>query len=247
MKCIFPDLVVSVSADTENSEYPATNVLDRVPSLPYQALDKAGTLTLNVAGGAEAVGLAGLNGVAVNIKVKDSSSQIVAETDIDLVGIDTYYKFFTQRVKPRTRVGFVYPYQSDAHQVIVTIDTGNDEIMAECGVGGAGPLYRWRESTSLSFGLVDYSVKDRYSSGGKYYLKRDIVHKYSGKVRLDLNPDLFVWLDDLAQEIGEEPTFWWLTDQKNINHFTFAGFYEMPSASSDNRYGYATWSFLEEV
>ncbi len=246
-KCIHPDRITGVVADVADSEYPAINIMDFIPSNPYRSTGRTGTLTLSVAGGANHLGLCGLNASTVTVTVKDSDQNIVFQQTFSLSGIDNLYKFFTGRATMQDTLGLEYPYQSSAHTIIINLDSGNDSIAVECGVAQAGPPFIFRAPMRMKLGFKDYSIKDKYDSGGKYYLKRNIVFSFSASLRLDVQYELFVFAKDLVKEIGELSKFWWVTDTENKNYFIFAGFDGLPGGNVDNRYSFMNITLLEEV
>lgn len=247
MKCIWPDLITSVAATSEASGYEAENVLDDSPTFPWRATGQTGTLTLTVSGGAEGLVVAGCNGATVTVTVKDGDGATVNTETFDLSGIDTWYKWFTQRATVLTGFGYNYTYQSGQHTIEIAVDTGSASIPAEIGAAKAGPLYKWREAVQLKCTLEDYSIDDRYATGGKYYQKRDIARSWSGSVLLAINPDFWAWIDDLARDIGKKPTGWWITDQAQQNWVIFAGFSVLPDADFSNRFAFSNFTLLEEV
>ncbi len=61
------------------------------------------------------------------------------------------------------------------------------ESTLEIGIIRAGYAQEFTNPRyGLKDGLVDYSIKKKYSSGADYYRKRDMVRTYQGSVRLDL-------------------------------------------------------------
>lgn len=275
MKCLYPNKILSVTADVADPAYPASNVVRDVndPAEPYRSTGQAGTLTLHVLGGASGLGLAGMVGNTLTIKVytvapdklsfgddlfgSDDSlfgvdedffvTRPVFEKTCSLSGIDSWHKWFTQTGTPVTGMVLEYPYQSSEHTVVVTIDTGLAEKKAELAVASAAPVKVWREPVSLKLSLVDYSIKDRFNSGGLYYVKDSVVRYWTGGLR-QTSDEFQVWINGIAREIGATPVFWEISDQSNPFWSTFAGFDPLPTVDGFNKpFAVATFGLLEEI
>ncbi len=247
MKCIYPSKISGVVASSEDPLYPAVNVLDEHPTLPWVAGAQQSTLTLSVAGGAEGLALFATNAIAITVTVKDEDGVVVSQQSFDLSGIDTWYKWFTQTGERQTELGILYPYQSVAHTVEIMADSGNQAVMVEMGVVRAGAVRRFRDPSSLAEGFMDYSIKKKLSSGAIYRKFKPGARRYSGELRLDLNTDFYTFMRSIVKELGSAPLAWWITDNKQNSWLVYAGFDEMPGANHGNRYAKVNWALLEEL
>lgn len=247
MKCIYPTKITAVAADSFDPNYPAENVLDDHPSLPWVAGGQLGTVTLEVAGGSSGLAIFSANALAIAVTVLDAAGLAVFEVSYDLSGIDTWYKFFTQTGVPETELGVIYPYQSSGHTVVITADSGDPLVPVEIGVVRAGPVRKFRPPTGLRQEAIDYSIRKTLSSGAVYRKKKSVVRCYSGEVRTDLGGDFQVLMLTIIKEIGTAPLAWWVTEQEGSRGLVYAGFRDMPGGRFNNRYGMVNFTLLEEI
>ncbi len=244
-KCIYPSKIVSAAADSENINYPASNVLDEHPTLPWIAVGQSGTLILTVSGGSEGVAIFATNASVITVTVKDVNGDIVVSEAHDLSGIDTWYKWFTQSQIPQTELGLIYPYQSTQHTIEIYADSGNSNVPVEIGVADAGSVRRFRPSMDLGENPVDYSIR-RPLSKGFYRKKKDVVRRYTGTLRVEQDTE-FHTVMGIVQDLATAPATWWITDNENTHWLVYAGFEAMPSTVHHNRYSFISWVLLEEV
>lgn len=247
MKCMPKNLITAVSATSENANYPAVNVLSDSQLEPWIAGSQTATLTMTVSGGANGVGLVGIESMTVGIVVKDGGGAVVASTSIDLSGIDDYLQWMTDTGSKRTTCGFLYPYQMASHTIEVTVDSGSPAVMPEIGRAGAGGVMAWRHPMDVELSLDERgAVEETFYDGGRYYVPGEAVKIFAGSIRHDLTTEFWVWIDRLGGAVKKRPIFWWITDQDNINWLVFAAFRTLPKARIAGSFANTTFELIED-
>lgn len=247
MKCISHNKGTGASATSSATGYPAANVLDRQDH-PWKADAQEATLTLNVAAGSSGIGLAGIkNSLNVRIVVKDHESEVVADETIDLSGVLDWYQFFIQSGLTMDRYGMSYPYQMRDHTIEITVDSGSNEVYPGIDYAFPGSVRIWPETMKLSMSLIRRGIKSYYHDKGVRYIHRKPAKQFTGDIRVGLYPDFWAWIEQIAIEVGEEPIFWWITDQDAVYWSILGGFDPLPSAKIFNKVAVGHFGIREEV
>lgn len=176
-KFLFANKCSLVSADAEDANYPASNLLtDKIGQL-WKGTSSTGTLTAVVSDGNNVVTLHNTNAETIQVTVKNT-----AETST-LWGPST----FTLESGADFLLGNMwadYTVQSGAVHIIMlcTADAGST---IEAGIVRAGTADVYRNPQyGMSESLVDRGVRKKLNDGSIYYHKIGIVRNFSGKLLL---------------------------------------------------------------
>ena len=254
MKHLWENLITSVSASSENVNFPASKLLERSPKIAWKAVDgvSEAVLTVETSAGISDILIAGTNATTVSIVGSDPNGVAWAESDGWAEG-DTW-------VSPEVNVYGSTIQRSRSQSVLVTLSTLVDipvllEITLTCdssetlyaGVlmaqdpeeyGGGGVRYGMEE------GRLDLSIKAENSNGSTYYKKRDILRTFS--LSAILEESSAAKMMDIYEDIGEQGAGWKLTDENDNNVVVYARFDGPPKKTRDYfRHSAISWQLIE--
>lgn len=242
--------IVSVTADSENPNFPVDRVLDGHTKRPYKAIDgvNKATLTVTVSGVSNGLSLAGTNAVTISVAAENPTSiswfddawasstdnvttWVTADIDLDALVL--------QRSNSRSiwaELGNDLP-SSVILEVTATAPAGETLEIGILEVGD-GVVYTDAKGKQVnpSFGLsetkVDYSIDDELSNGASYYYPRDKVRRFKGTVNLSYESgDALLNAYDVN---GKNPKAWKITDINSNRWVVFAKFESCPEITYDN-------------
>lgn len=209
--------ITAIAASTEDAAYPKENVEDDFRTNPWKATTSAdNTLTLTVAAGAQAVGIAYTNSPTVRVQVDSPAYNTLHTINAGHPNLFVYYGT-----------------ASGAHTVTLTF-TDPGTTIPYCGIVRCSNAYEFRNPEyGLQEGLKDYSVVKRYNNGALYYLQREIVRTFSGGLMVDRDTDFWTFLHTIAKARGLLPMFWQVTDLNAVDWAVFAELEDLPDGSHD--------------
>lgn len=235
MKCIYPNRVTLATADEENANYPASNMTDDHPKKVWKATSKEAQIKTTVSAGADATALFGTNADTVVITIKDSTevTTLWGPATYDLKGIDTVYELITDEGENWTSLWVDYTYQSSAHKIIYDVSLATGTV--ECGVIEAGPTRTFQDPQyGLQEGIIDYSIVKELNNGAYYIRARDKVKTFSGSVYAKPDDDFYIFMREVALEIGSTPIAWKISSNYSNHDWTvFARFNPPPNANHE--------------
>lgn len=201
MKIIATDLVTAISESSEDAEYPAENVSDNFRTNPWKTLASgAGTLTVDVGAGSNALFLSYMNSPTVTVTVKDNGGGTIYGPTAHT--INSY--------NPNLWVD--YTYQSGVAEL--TLAFADPSAKAYCGIVRAGYAYDFRDfQYGLSEGLKDSSITKDYNNLAKYYLLKTIVRTFSGSFIVDRDSDFYYFMHRVLKQYGRGPYAMLLSEQ----------------------------------
>lgn len=208
----------TASVKQEDPNYPADNVLDPHPKRPYKAISKNdATLEFLTNGGANACAIFGTNAEQVTINVYDETKTTLEYTESFNIKdqVTTYLELMQDSGRRWSEIWINYPYQIGIHIVeLIFSRTGSVTDQLYVGIVRDGQTKGWRDvRAGLKQSLEDYSVKRQLNNGAFYYLKRDIVRTFNGQIIANrVNRDFYNFLIDVAQDGGEAPIAWYLSE-----------------------------------
>ena len=207
----------TVSSPIADTAYPVQNLEDDFRTNPWKSSASSDTtLTLTVASGAQAIGIAYTNAPAVRVQVVDASYDTTHTIDSGHPSLFVYYGTVAAQ-----------------HEIILTFaDPGADEPY--CGIVRCSDAYKFKNPEyGLKEGLKDYSVEKRMNNGALYYKKGNIVRTFSGSIYTTRDTQFWVFLHTIARAQGKVPMFWQVTDVNATNWAVFAELGSLPSGSHD--------------
>lgn len=245
MKLIYPQRITSVTADYENSSYPASNVLDNHTSRVWKSAGSTpwrGTLTCAVAGipsGYGSVAIFNTNAIRIGMQVTQISNgmaSLIKDWQYSNYGT-SYLGFVRGQTQKFYDIWMDYDstYIRANHTITISLDAGAGAgVVAQCGVVRAGDMNEFdNPQYGLNENYNDYSVIKQLNNGGIYFRKRGIAKKYSGTLIVNRNNDFYRFVNNIARPKGQTPMAWQLVDDDN--YFNIYGGFEggMPSGTHD--------------
>jgi hypothetical protein len=234
MKVIYPEKQSSVSAATQDSNFPGSNMLDNYPKKVWKATGYNSAVTIITKPGANAIGFAGTNAVSIALTVKNSGGTGVIESKVsyDLKGIDNYYKLITDTYISFPSFWIDYTYRETTHYLVVEFESIGSSVSVHNGVIRAGIARTFYEPDySLQEGMNDYSIIKELNNGAYYIRKRDIVKTFTGTVELYRDGDFYVFMRDIILQNGPNPLMWRITDYDSNNWTVFGRVDKMPTGA----------------
>lgn len=214
MKILYPDLTRDAETDSENSEYPAVNVLDDHIKRRWMATDAAATLRVTAYAGADTVSLFGCNATAVTMQTSTGlngawatgSAWATAATwfDGDIASVPVAYELSD------SGVGSLWAeYTAIAIPHIVTLSMVNSAgSPIYVGVARVGQSAEFPDPLLEPIeGLIDYSIVRELNNGAIYVKKRDIVRTFSFSVLMDRESEFYP-LMNIIKASGPQPLAW---------------------------------------
>jgi hypothetical protein len=246
MEVITDNYITAVSATGENTNYPASFLLNEHPKKPWKGLDTDETVTLTVGPSGRAFGFVKTNANMVNWSVKiDGVEQ--ESGSIDMAALRTYTEMTTGRPAIEWDSGYVNYSRIQVEHTIEVQFVGNSIV--QCGVAVAGEPDGFRDPNfGIQLGLFDTSVKKELAAKTPYYRKRDILRTFSGTFVAESKPTPGFWrfLYMIAQRKGEQPLLWRVADQDNHYWTAYARFDGLPSGTLDHvNHGNINFSLAE--
>jgi hypothetical protein len=255
MKQLWENLITSVSASSENENFPADLLLNRSPKIAWVAADGvySAVLTAETSNGVTDIIIAGTNATSISITGTDPNGVGWAEDDGWAEGVTW--------VSPEVNVYGETIQRSRSQAMWITLSTVVDipillEITLTCdssetlyagtimaGVpddfGGGGPRYGAQE------GRQDLSVKVVNKNGSIYYKKRDILRTFA--ISALLKEASAAKMMDIYEDIGEQGAGWKLTTENDQNVVVYAR-HDGPPVKSRDHYSHSNMAInLVEV
>lgn len=229
MKVIIDNNITAVSASSENTNYLASNVLNKHPKRVWKCVDLVSDarITLTVSGSVTNVGIANTNAVQAYMS-KNTTSELTWFTSsgspVDWDGSD----------------GSTLTWESgdfvDSQLTLIDTDTGDIwieltnynietlilRLVAEsgetlhAGVVVAGEAVEYpNQKYPIQENLIDYSFEDTLSNGSHYYRQGNIVREYSFDAGMMRDTDALSIMRDIGMKKGKSPLMWRLTAFNN--------------------------------
>lgn len=240
MKVISENTITSVTASDEQTAYPATNLLDEHPKIPWKAAPGAAEASISVVANGKTSGMAIYNIVAdsVSVEIKDPNNTAWEDgtsweygTSWSDAIIPEFSQIFGAESFADTKSLWV-EFEDFSSGVTITItfsllNTATKVIAAGVVVMGEvlslpNPIYGFNE------GLINYSTRRKYSDGTSAEKRRDIVRFFTGAFNFKREDDFYIMLNT-ARKNSYKPLAWRLTDLPGFRWVVYACHDEMPS------------------
>ena len=242
MKVIYPEKVNTITASSEDTNWPVSNLLDNYRVHPWKSTETgSASLTVSMLGGANAVAIFNVPGVdTIRVQVSNDTDGTVFDETYDQHVIDTYTAFFTNSAFDYPDLWAEYPYQTLDHTITITFTMVNTSDVVSVGVLRAGLAKEFREPESgIKEVLKDFSVVKELNNGAFYVRKRNIIRTFAGTFWSNRDRDFYVFRD-LYQTIGQQPFAAKIVDDNSQNWNIFGRFSE--PISGEHRQG--NWSHI---
>jgi len=216
-------------------EFPASNVLNSQPKSLCKVQHYSARFDVHVDGPGNALLMGYTTAKTAYIYIYDVNGDFIQKSVLSLGGISPYTKLITDTRTALTCIGVDYPYQYTAHDIVVILETNNENVDVELGLMQAGVVLMSKHDTTagLKEGLKDYSFSKELTNGSFYYKKRDIVRTFDGSILTCSASEFSMFMKDIAQKNGQTPLFWDITDINSDNWLVFGRFVTMPSGTHE--------------
>jgi hypothetical protein len=261
MKLIPVNTTVSVSATTENPNYPAENMLNNSPKKKWISNSiSSQTVTVNLRAGSSSLALFNLNGISsISISSEDGfnvewggSTQWGGSTEwgerqnpgISLsrtINIDNGSAWFDFGVTI-----------NDGTELTIDI-TSNLGSFPSIGIITSGDTFKCDDpSPGWSYEFTDYSVVTELSNGSFDSRDRDTVRMFSGNFYMLIDSEFFAFSRLVRNSIKMNPAAWFFASKKEEEEYLlYARFTNMPSSTmtdlSNSNKAQVSLSIIEEV
>jgi len=238
MKHIANNSIISISASSENVNFPASRLLDEHPKRAWKVSSGyAGMLTAHVAGGCSDIMLAGTNAMTATLNVVDPNeieweSGVDWETGVEWAEIPaTPAIVVTQRSASRSLwVALAETVSSPCILELSLVCDGGETLYAGVAIAGLAETYGGRNPEyGLGHERIDYGIIAENSNGSFYYKQRDNVRTFDIN-GIFLTEDSINLLDSFSS-IGYFPSAWRLTDKTGNEWVVFGRFAASPKVS----------------
>lgn len=223
-KIIYPEKQSAVTADSEDSNYLAENLLDSKIKKVWKATsgDNTAKLTVTISAGADAIALYGTNAETAVCVIKDSGGGTVETETHTLTTATRTYKQFWQE----------FTAQGAEHTAEISLTAASGETV-EAGVVKAGTMVAlaFNPKYGLQESKRDFSIKKELSNGAWYTRKRDIVRTFSCQVIVTRSTE-FYDLSDIYDHYGPDAFACLLADGINDLQWTVFGRMDNPFSGS---------------
>ncbi len=224
MKVIYPDNIVSTSADKQNPNFPIENVEDDHIKKPWKSTGNTGVICLSVSSGS-AVALFGSNATSVVVKTRigglggqwDAGAQwhdgigAGAEGAWNAEDLTTETITFDTLSTGQAALWCDYTDPGSGHGLEITLSSAVGTIL-KVGVIRSGTVVNLVDPKyGIKEGLHDYSVSEELNNGAFYYKKRDIVRTFDFTLFEDRSIDFYAFMHGVALVRGRAPLAWRLS------------------------------------
>ena len=235
-KAIYPERQGTITADSENSAYPATNLSNNYRKKVWQAVNavQTATLTVPISANSSAIALYNTNATSGTITIADGGTPVLGATAIT-IDQGRYWQEYTR-------------YTSSC---VATIELTTTETTLECGIVRAGDVVSMKDpKRGISETLKDYSIKKSLRNGAYYTKKLEMVRMLSWSCLMARETE-FRSLMSLYEYYGPDPFAMLITDNISSSDdiwTIFGCFNGIPSAThTDETYSDVSISIEETV
>lgn len=222
--------ITNIAASTEDASYLKENVEDDYRTNYWLSTASPATLTLTVAAGAQAVGIAYTNATTVRVQVSDPALDETHTIDAGHPNLFVYYGT-----------------ASGSHTVTLTFTNASADPY--CGIVRCSSVYEFvNPKYGFQEGLKDYSVAKRLNNGALYYLKRELVRTFSATIMVARDTKFWQFMHTIVKAQGLAPMFWQVADVDDEDWAIFAELEGMPGGSHDHKsHSNISFSLVEAI
>ena len=232
MKLVYPNNITSVSADTENPNFPADNVLTGHVGEKWKATSTHATLSCYVTSG-DTIAIFGSNArtiqaikeprISLTWDMGDTETLTWVTTDTETLSWATYASGGMVSIESDTLLSgsrFAWAeYTADEHAHFIDLEFDNyGGDVVEVGAVFVGDRKYFAGVHNVQENLIDYSTVYESGTKGVIYVDKDdddVVRRFVGQVRLSrsiTSEDDYYDFRDLVVASGRKPIAIKLTD-----------------------------------
>jgi hypothetical protein len=239
MRHIAQNKIVSITADSEDSNFPVSRLLDEHPKRQWKAASgvNSATLTADVVGGCSDIMISGTNAASAEVVVSDPNA-IDWEAGIDWeTGVEwaSLPGALTASVIQRGQSQSLWIQLSNSVEIpcevsIELTGPGGEAVCAGVVVAAIADTYGGRNpSYGMEHTRIDFGITAENSNGSFYYKKRDNVREFSvGGIALRSDA---IRLLDTFDSLGSNPSAWKLTNADGNDFVIFGRYSESPQVN----------------
>jgi len=268
MKVIPTDRVDTITATSENANFPATNMQDEHPKRVWKAVDgvAATTWVIETSGNINAIIIANTNADIITVDVEDlnafafggettgtpadefggatstSDPDVIASEDVPSSTITVASGQSSNAIW----VDFSESYTGALKITIQLTNYAGNTLYAGILRAGETPVLN-NPDYGLNEGMIDFSISSKLSNGARYYKLRDIVRVFDGQIVLERsssNRRFYTFMDDVYRANGSQPLGWQIINDNS--EFIVFGFLDGPPTGSHTFLSHSTVNFTIE-
>jgi hypothetical protein len=222
MKIIYPDNVLTVSADASDANFPVTNLQTDYVGEVWKGTSHIGTLTVGVSAGG-GVALFGTNALSVSVAVSQYGEAVEWDAAI---AWDSAAQWCQADESPTvvydlsaSSVGAMwaeYTERTGGHvlTLVLTADVGET---IEAGVVQAGTVNTFVDPMyGITEGFQDYSIVRQTNSGAFYTKKRSIARTFDFTIQPVRDNDFYDFMHRVFWLLGPKPAAWRIVQNDNV-------------------------------
>lgn len=221
MNLIFPSKLTAVSADKENANYPASNVIDAHPQNVWESIGNTGVLRCAVGGGADTLAIHNTNAESITVTVRalggidwqpgseiDWGSELDWQTDAG----DPATTVYDLNAKGVGRLWGAYTLEANPHVLEIEFTAASGTIV-EAGVVDIGVGNPFLDPLQgVAQGLKHSYIIKEFNNAAVDIIVRTVVRTFGFTMTEDRDPDFNTFMDDIMQVWGPRPLSWRLCD-----------------------------------
>lgn len=249
MKIIPGQKITSVTAGSENANYPDDNLIDNEnPKKIWKAASGvySTTLQFQISAPNSAIAIFNTNAVTITATVTDPNyfawfaSDIVWDGgDIAWVAEDASLSNELYNLDGVSGAAWIeWPESQIPVQATLTLTApSTDDVFA--GVAVADVIHEFEcPQIGVTEGMVNYSIVKELQNGALYWKNRDVVRTFNfnfieGRTVAggETTSDFYTFMYEVAKELSYKPAAWQLTELDDFWWVVYARFQSMPSGS----------------
>jgi hypothetical protein len=214
MKVIYPNNVTDATADEEDANYPAANVLNEHPRKVWKGTSVDAVLSISVSAGS-AVAVFNTNAESVSVEISagltlDWTTELTWGTQLTWPDSETIESLINISPSSVGTIWAEYAERSSSHLLTISLTAAAGETI-QAGIVQAGTRNEFESPMiGIKEGLKDFSIVRELSNGAIYTRKRDVVRTFEFDVWEDRNVDFYTFLHTIMQQRGPAALAWWL-------------------------------------
>jgi len=229
-----------IAVSEEDSVYTKDYMVNNYPKLPWKGtniLGNAATITVSMPSTCNAIALFNIEAIEIVFTLYDDTMTLVETTTYDIDALTSYADMTIgtlNNVMQRVTLWIDYTYQYTTHTITLAIKNASGYVPS-VGIlrGGLSYNLQFNPMSGLQEGLIDYSLKKTNANGSSYYQKKDIIRTFSGSTLVNRNEEFYKIMSQIAQEKGEEPLAWKISNLGQNQWEVFGKLDGLPSGSHD--------------
>ena len=219
MRVIYPDNITTVSASSENPNFPIANVSNDHIKKVWKADSNEAVVHVGVSSGS-ALALYGTNATSITAKTRTggqggawaATAQWDAAAAWAAGSLTEEVILFDTLSTGQAALWCDYTDPGSALALEITISSAAGTTL-EAGVIRAGTVRDFKDSKyGIKEGFIDFSIKEELANGAWYYKKRDIVRTFSLTLLEDRASDFYTFMHNVALLRGQQPLAWRLSE-----------------------------------